>query len=37
MQGRAGKALKLILVVAIPLVFLLLARMLWSYLQRLPG
>lgn len=35
MQGRAGKALRLILMVAIPLVFLLLALMLWPYLQRL--
>lgn len=37
MQGRAGKALRLILMVAIPLVFLLLALMLWPYLQRFLG
>jgi ABC-type uncharacterized transport system involved in gliding motility auxiliary subunit len=37
MQGRVGKALRLILMVAIPLVFLLLALMLWPYLQPFLG
>lgn len=35
MQGRAGKALRLILVVALPLVGLLLVLMLWPYLRHL--
>jgi len=33
MQGRAGKALKFILWIAIPLVALLLLLMLWPYLR----
>ena len=35
MQGRAGKALKVILLIALPLVFLLLALMFLPYLSRL--
>ena len=35
MQGRAGKALRLILSVAVPLVFLLLVLMFLPYLSRL--
>ena len=35
LQGRAGKAIKLILVIALPLVFLLLALMFLPYLSRL--
>lgn len=34
-QGRAGKAIKLILWIALPLVALLLAFMLWPYLRYL--
>jgi len=35
LQGRAGKAIKVILLVAMPLVFLLLALMFLPYLSRL--
>ena len=35
MQGRAGKALKVILLIALPLVFMLLALMFLPYLSRL--
>ena len=35
LQGRAAKALRFILLVAIPLVLLLLALMLWPYLSAL--
>jgi len=34
-QGRAGQAAKFILWIAIPLVFLMLALMLWPYLRAL--
>lgn len=37
LQQRAGKALRFILVVAIPLVIVLLAPMLWPYLSALLG
>lgn len=33
LQGRAGSALRLILLVAVPLVLLLLGLMLWPYLR----
>lgn len=36
-QGRAGKAVRFILWLALPLIALLLALMLWPYLRDLPG